>query len=191
MPDITTLLIPDLILDPKVAAAISTIHPSRIENFTNTTTFTEVDPSFLPRPKDIQRARRQLEKRLNPPQPTKKKLNLQEKQALRKERAEKRARAPVVFERKELVPTRDPIDDALKHFLEGLTGEGQVMAGLVNRLKNDVKAGGRVMNISKELFSRLRMRRVGVDESGSGGKIVVEVVERGKQEAGSSDSDDE
>jgi hypothetical protein len=65
------------------------------------------------------------------------------------------------------------------------------MAGLVNRLKNDVKSGGRVMNINKELFSRLRMRRVGVDEDGSEGKIVVEVVERGKQEADSSDSDDE
>ena len=91
MLDVTTLPIPDLTLDSKVAAEISAIHPSRIKDFTNATTFAEVDPSFRPRPKDIQRARRQLEKRLNPSQ-TKK----QEKQALRKERAEKRAHAPMV-----------------------------------------------------------------------------------------------
>jgi len=65
------------------------------------------------------------------------------------------------------------------------------MVGLVNRLKNDVKAGGRVMSINKELFSRLRMRRDGADDDGSVGKIVVEIVESVKQEAGSGDSDHE
>ena len=55
------------------------------------------------------------------------------------------------------------------------------METLVKRLKSDVKAGGRIMNIHQELFARLGLRREGVAEDGSGGRIMVEIIEkRGK-----------
>jgi hypothetical protein len=60
--------------------------------------------------------------------------------------------------------TRDPIKDDLAHFLDGLTGEGQVMDTLVKWLKGNVKAGGRIINIHQELFGGLGLRREGVAE---------------------------
>jgi hypothetical protein len=74
--------------------------------------------------------------------------------------------------------TRDPIKDDLAHFLDGLTGEGQVMDTLVKWLKGNVKAGGRIINIHQELFGGLGLRREGVAEYCNGGRIIMEIIEK-------------
>ena len=194
MPDITTLLLPDL--TTTVPVEVDSIHPSRIKNFNNTTTFAEVDPSFLPRPKDIARARRALDRKLNPPPPKPKKLTLQERQQKRKEKKERKENPPpVIYLDRPVEITREPIDDPLAHLLQGLTADGQPLGELVKRCQADVKAGGGKLKVNRHLLGRLGLRREGVNEDGSGGRIVVEVLERGWKMPGggdvSSDEDDD
>ena len=178
MPDITTLLLPEIANKQTASEETTAIHPSRIGNFTNASTLAEIDPSFRPRAKDIARARRQLDRSSNPPKPKKAKLTLEEKRAKQaaKLEATNTPRNPSVG--KPISPNRDPIDDALAHFLNGLTEEGQVMGSLVTQLKKEVKDGGRVMNVNRELFARLLLRREGVAEDGSGGRIVVDILQK-------------
>ena len=52
------------------------------------------------------------------------------------------------------------------------------MGSLVTQLKKEVKDGGRVMNVNRELFARLLLRREGVAEDGSGGRIVVDILQK-------------
>jgi hypothetical protein len=91
------------------------------------------------------------------------------------------------------VITRDPIEDPVKHFVEGLTGEPQKLGLLVTRCKDDVRSGGGRLNVSRGLLGRFGLRREGGGEDGSGGRIVVEILERKAQEAeveaGASDDD--
>jgi hypothetical protein len=213
MPDITTLLLPDLNPQAPVQDPIQTtsIHPSRLQNFTSTTTpnlppvlaklatiplppalsnLADLDPSYLPRPKDIARARRALTNASNPPKKSKAKLTLEEKRAKRKLKAEKRNAPPVVHVPKPVVITRDPIEDPVKHFVEGLTGEPQKLGELVTRCKDDVRSGGGRLNVSRGLLGRFGLRREGGGEDGSGGRIVVQILERKVQEAEASDDDD-
>jgi hypothetical protein len=183
MPDITTLLLPDLIptTNPIPSTAETTsIHPSRMRNFTNTDTFAAVDPSFLPRKKDIQRARKELDRSLHPPPPKHitKKLTLAEKRAKRAAKKAKRYEEPKPFVRKELVATREPIDDALEHLLQEVGSEGKVLSDMVAKCKVDVRDGGRLLNVNRELYARLGLKREGVQEDGTGGQIVVSLLPR-------------
>jgi hypothetical protein len=172
-----------------------------MRNFTNTDTFAAVDPSFLPRKKDILRARKALDRSLHPPprKPIVKKLTLAEKRAKRAAKKEKRYEEPKPFVKKELIATRDPIDDALEHLLVGVGQEGRVLAEMVGKCKVDVREGGRLLNVNKELYARLGLRREGVQEDGSGGQIVVTILPRkirakdqnGNNEDGGDDDSDE
>ena len=191
--DLTTLLVPDLVTKA-FSTEISSIHPSRMHNFSNTNAFTDVDPSFLPRPQDIKRARRQLENDNNP-KPKKQKLTPQEKREKRRLKEAKKMEPPRQFVRKPIIPTREKIEDPLKHFVDGLTSEPQKMADLVNKCKAEVKAGGDVLSVGKQLYKRLALRREGASDDGTGGIIVMEVLERhGKdheEEDGDSDEDED
>lgn len=100
--------------------------------------------------------------------------------------------APRQFVRKPIIPTREKIEDPLKHFVDGLTSEPQKMAELVSKCKADVKAGGDVLSVGKQLYKRLALRREGVSEDGKGGIIVMEVLERHeKEDDGDSDEDED
>jgi hypothetical protein len=207
MPDITTLLLPDLNPQPPIPNV--SIHPSRLQNFTSTTAtvlppalakltkaplppalanLADLDPSYLPRPKDIARARRALDRAANPSKKTKAKLSLEEKRAKRKLKAEKRAAPPVVHVPKPLVITRDPIEDPFKHFLEGLTGEPQKLGDLVTKCRDEVRSGGGRLNIARGLLSRFALKRE-VVEKGREGRILLEILDRKLQEAEASDDD--
>jgi len=195
MLDITTLLLPEL--RPPTGAARTVfsqpqqssdlpIHPSRMQNFQSTAPQRSrpdnyVDPSFRPRPKDITRARRLLLKSITPAPPRPTKLTTLEKQARRKAKREKRNGPVIEFIRTPIIPTRELIDDALAYFLDGVTNEGQVLMGMVNKLKADVRSGGRLIKLNDEIYSRLGLRREGVAEDGTGGRIVVEVLPEKKK----------
>jgi len=111
----------------------------------------------------------------------------------------KRYEEPKPFVRKELVATRDPIDDALEHLLVGVGVEGTVLAEMVAKCKVDIRDGGRVLNLNKELYARLGLRREGVQEDGTGGQIVVTILplkirardRNGNNENGGNDDSDE
>ena len=60
----------------------------------------------------------------------------------------------------------------------GLGVEGRVLAEMVGKCKVDVRDGGRLLNVNKELYARLGLRREGVQEDGSGGQIVVTILPR-------------
>jgi hypothetical protein len=207
MPDITTLLLPDLIPQPPIPN--HSIHPSRLQNFTSTTTtvlppvlakltkaplppalanLTDLDPSYLPRPKDIARARRALDRAANPSKKTKAKLSQEEKRAKRKLKAEKRAAPPVVRVPKPPVITRDPIEDPFKHLLDALTGEPQKLGDLVTKCRDEVRAGGGRLNISRGLLSRFALKRE-VAEEGKEARIFVEIVDKKLHEDEASDDD--
>jgi len=90
----------------------------------------------------------------------------------------KRYEEPKSFVKKELVATRDPIDDALEHMLQEVGTEGKVLSGMVAKCKADVRDGGRVLNVNRELYARLGLKREGVQEDGTGGQIVVTLLPR-------------
>jgi hypothetical protein len=198
MPDITTLLLPDIA--PSVLPHQQNgIHPSRMQLFSTPTTITTstlstIDPAFRPRPQDIARARRALERKLNPAKPTKPaKLTLQEKQAKRKAKKLKRLEEPKQFVHKPVEVTRELIEDPMKYFVEELvTGEAQSLGDLVNKCKAHVRSGGGVLNVSRGLFKRFGLKKEGFAEDGSGGIIVLDVLEKKvKQEDERSDEDDD
>ena len=181
MPDITTLLLPGFTdhppAEPNFSAHQADIHHSRIRNFNNTDTFADVDPSFKPRPQDIKKARQAYDPDFRKaPEPQKPKLTLQEKQKRRKAKREARKALPPPFVPPVIVAVSDPIDDAVQHFLGGLTEEGQKLNVLVRKLKDDVKAGGRLIKIAKELWRRLGVSREAPGEEGKEGRIVIDVV---------------
>ena len=94
---------------------------------------------------------------------------------------------------------REPIDDAMEHFLLELGTEGRVLAEMVAKCKTDVRDGGRILNPNRELFARLGLRREGVQADGSGGQIVATILPRkirakdqkGNTECGRDDSGDD
>jgi len=53
-----------------------------------------------------------------------------------------------------------------------------VLAEMVGKCKVDVREAGRLLNVNKELYARLGLRREGVQEDGSGGQIVVTILPR-------------
>jgi hypothetical protein len=188
MPDITSLLLPDLVSE--VPVEIESIHPSRMRNFNNTATFTEADPSFLPRPVDIARARRQLERAQNPPIKPKK-MNLQERQLKRKAKKERMENPKPIPVARPVKITREPIEDPLQHLLDGLTGEGQLLGVLIKNVQADVRAGGGKLKVNQQLLGRLGLRKEEVDENGNGGRIVVEVLKTGRTMASEQDNSDD
>jgi hypothetical protein len=187
MQDIEGLLHPATVIDPKPAAIVPSIHPSRVNNF-NTTALAAEDTSFRPGANDIAH---ELQRKLDPAESTKKKSSLDEKRTKGKKKLEQRNISPKPFVPPVLVATGDAIDNALGYFLQGLTGEAQALSTLVTKLKSDVKAGGRVVNVRKEVFARLGLRREGVNEDGSGGRIVVEVLENRGKSGGTSEEEED
>ena len=74
--------------------------------------------------------------------------------------------------------TREPIDDALEHLLQEVGSEGKVLAEMLAKCKVDVRDGGRLLNVNRELYARLGLKREGVQEDGSGGHIIVTLLPR-------------
>jgi hypothetical protein len=114
----------------------------------------------------------------------------EERQLKRKAKKERMENPKPIPRPRPVEITREPIEDPLQHLLNGLTGEGQSMGLLVKNVQADVRAGGGKLNVNRDLLGRLGLRREGADESGNGGRIVVEVLEKGSEMACAQDDSD-